>query len=229
MEQQVLAFKSLRGYSFSDYLCASNLQTVELLKHFVSTSHHRSAFLWGNSGLGKTHLLHAACQLAADLDIGAQYIPLTQWKSQSPTILRGLEQSDLLCIDDIDQVAGAQDWETAMFHLFNDTLEHSHRLLFSANNTPDAIQISLADLQSRLSSGLTLHLNDHDEESKQQVLKFRAGQMGMRIPDNVSRYLMNRYHRDLPTLWALLDKLDQETMSRQRSITLPFVKQLIEQ
>jgi DnaA family protein len=228
MTQQVLDFESRRGYSFSDYLPASNLQAVELLKSFVIKPSQCSVFLWGNSGLGKTHLLHAACQLAVEQGLSVHYIPLKQWKSQSPTILRGLEQSDLLCIDDIEQIAGHQEWQITVFDLFNRMKEHSNHLLFSANNVPDAINIELADLQSRLTSGLTLHLQDHDDQSKQQLLQFRARQMGMKLPDTVCRYLLTRYDRDLSALWQLLKKLDQETLENHRQLTLPFVKQVLE-
>jgi DnaA family protein len=185
-------------------------------------------FLWGNSGLGKTHLLHASCQLAAERGLVAHFVPLKQWKSQSPTILNGLEHADLLCIDDIEQIASNKEWEIALFGLFNRMQELSHHLLFSANNTPDAISIELADLQSRLASGLTLHLQDHDDQSKQQLLQFRARQLGMKLPDTVCRYLLTRYDRDMSQLWTLLEKLDQETLANHRQLTVPFVKQILE-
>jgi DnaA family protein len=228
MAQQALKFESRRGYSFSDYRPGANLQAVELLKTFVTNSSQCLTYLWGNSGLGKTHLLHAACQLATEHGLSAHYVPLKQWTSQSPTILRGLEQSDLLCIDDIEQIAGHQEWQVTLFHLFNDMHEHSHHLLLSANNTPDAINIELADLQSRLTSGLTLHLHDHDDQHKQELLQFRARQLGMKLPETVSRYLLTHHNRDLSTLWTVLEKLDRETLANHRQLTLPFVKQVLE-
>lgn len=228
MTQQALDFESRRGYSFSDYLPISNLQTVELLKSSVLKPGQCPVYLWGNSGLGKTHLLQAACQLATEQGLSAHYVPLKQWKSQSPTILGGLEQSDLLCVDDIEQIAGHQEWQITMFHLFNRMKERSHHLLFSANNAPDAINIELADLQSRLMSGLTLHLQDHDDQRKHELLQFRARQLGMKLPETVCRYLLTRYDRDLPALWRLLEKLDQETLANHRQLTLPFVKQVLE-
>lgn len=228
MTQQALDFELRRGYSFADYLPASNLQTVELLKSFVNSDGQFSVFLWGDSGLGKTHLLHAACQLATEQQLSAHYVPLKEWKFQSPTILKGLEQSDLICIDDIEQLAGCKEWEVALFHLFNDMKELSHHLLLSAKNTPDAVNIELADLQSRLASGITLHLQDHDDQQKQEVLQFRARQLGMKLSDTVSRYLLTRYNRDLSALWILLEKLDRETLAKHHQLTVPFVKQVLE-
>ncbi len=228
MTQQALDFESRRGYSFADYLPALNLQTVELLKTFVTSSSQFSVFLWGSSGLGKSHLLQAACQLAAEQGQSTHYVPLKQWKSQSPTICKGLEQADLLCLDDIELISGSMEWEIALFNLFNAMQERSHHLLLSANNSPDAVNIGLADLQSRLASGLTLHLQDHDDQRKQEVLQFRARQLGMKLPETVSRYLLTRYNRDLSALWALLEKLDQETLAKHRQVTLPFVKQILE-
>ena len=228
MSQQALELETRHGYSFADYLARANLQTVELLKAFITTANGQCIFLWGNSGLGKTHLLHATCQLAATNGLSSHYIPLKQWKEKSSAILTGLEQSDLVCIDDIDQVSACREWEIALFHLFNEMIERSQRLVFSAYNTPDAIKIDLADLRSRLASGIILHLQDHDDESKRQVLQYRARQLGIRLPDSVSQYLLSRYNRDLSELWILLDKLDRETLSNHRQLTVPFVKQILE-
>lgn len=229
MKQQTLALETRRGFSFSDYLCVANQQTVQLLKTFVTSASHQSVLLWGDSGLGKTHLLQASCLMAAEMGSSVHYIPLKQWISQPPTILSGLEQSDLLCIDDIDIITGHMEWEIAIFHLYNSMMERTHRLLFSARNAPHVLQLELQDLQSRLASSLILRLQDIDDEAKQKILRYRARHLGMRMPDNVSRYLMTHYNRDLPSLWMFLDKLDRETMAQQRSITLPFVKQVLEQ
>jgi DnaA family protein len=73
-----------------------------------------------------------------------------------------------------------------------------------------------------------LHLQDHDDHQKQEVLQFRARQLGMKLSDTVSRYLLTRYSRDLSTLWVLLEKLDHETLAKHRQLTVPFVKQVLE-
>ncbi|MCH9698142.1 MAG: DnaA regulatory inactivator Hda [Gammaproteobacteria bacterium] len=228
MAQQILAFESRQGYSFADYLPAGNQHVIDLLSGFIDTARDNTVFLWGDSGLGKTHLLHACCQSAAQQGKQVQFVSLAQCLNSQPALFNGLERSQLLCIDDINLITSHPDWEIALFNLFNALMERSHQLIVSANNAPAALPFFLADLQSRLSSGLILHLLNHDDESKRKLLQFRARQLGMIVPDQVSRYLMQRFNRELNELWSILDKLEHETLVNKHKLTLPFVKQVLE-
>ena len=73
-------------------------------------------------------------------------MPLGQAHEFSPEICEGLEQADLVCIDDIERVASDHDWETALFHLYNRMRESGSTLIVSAGAAPAQLRIGLPDL-----------------------------------------------------------------------------------
>lgn len=96
-------------------------------------------YLWGGIGVGRSHLLQAACLQAdewADLTL---YLPLEQLAHYGPSLLDNLEQADLVCLDNLDAVAGDPQWELALFHLFNRLRDAGRRLLLSASLSPRAL------------------------------------------------------------------------------------------
>ena len=87
-------------------------------------------YICGPGGSGKSHLLQAACHLAGD---AALYLPMGEVAQYPPgDVLRGVETLDLVCLDDIEQVLGDDDWEMALFDLFNRAREWGCRLLLAA-------------------------------------------------------------------------------------------------
>ena len=83
------------------------------------------------------------------------------------------------------------------------------------------------DLTSRLAWGLVLHLEALDENDKLAALQLRAQQRGFELPTDVGQFLLRRCPRDTPSLFALLDRLDQASLAAQRKLTIPFVRELI--
>src|SRR6266851_3063712 len=115
-------------------------------------------WLWGASGSGKTHLLQAVCAAAGEAAAGAAavevpsagvpnaglpadgppaaYFPLAGPRALPPEALAGFERTRVLCVDDVDAVAGDLAWEQALFRLFNEASELRTRLIFAAAAPP---------------------------------------------------------------------------------------------
>ena len=89
------------------------------------------------------------------------------------------------------------------------------------------MHLTLPDLVSRLSWGLTLQIKPLTDEEKMLVLKQRAGQRGITFQQESVAYLFNRYSRDMAELIACLDKLDALSIQSQRKITIPFIKEAL--
>ncbi len=124
------------------------------LVHALSAGSEPYLYLWGRAGSGKTHLLQAACRAAGDGR--AAYLPAGELGGLSPQVLEGMEGFPLLCLDDVDALAGRADWERALFDLFNRAREAGSRLLAAGSAAPGALGIALPDLVSRLSLGAGL-------------------------------------------------------------------------
>ncbi|MGY8818503.1 MAG: DnaA ATPase domain-containing protein, partial [Pseudomonadales bacterium] len=73
-------------------------------------------YLWGGTGVGRSHLLQAACLRVEQRGELAVYLPLAEVAEYGPALLDDLEQSELVCLDDLDAIAGDPVWEEALFH-----------------------------------------------------------------------------------------------------------------
>lgn len=182
-------------------------------------------YLHGGDGAGKSHLLQACCHHASST---ALYLPLADLTDYPPAeVLAGIANMRLVCLDDLDVVAGNAPWELALFELYNRAREMDCRLLVAAAASPRELELEMEDLRSRLSWGMVYHLSCGDDERKKAVLQFRAGRRGLTLSDEVANFLVTRAPRGLDPLLASLDVLDRESLSQQRALSIPFVKKTL--
>lgn len=214
--------------SFANYITGPNSTVAQALRGCAEGCGEPLVFLWSETGLGKSHLLNACCQLAQTLQRRSAYIPLTELRQHGSAVLENMEYLDLLCLDDIQTIAGDSVWELTLFHLFNRLRDSGKYMLISANTAPAQLPLVLPDLHSRLTWGLTLRLHDLTDEDKLAAVNQRSQQLGMSISPAVGKYLLAHYPRDLPGLWRLLDGLDSATLAAQRKLTIPFLKAYLE-
>ncbi|MEE9304176.1 MAG: DnaA regulatory inactivator Hda [Thiotrichaceae bacterium] len=211
------------------YAGVDNQLVVEDLQSLLTSNDHRQNFIWGGENSGKSHLLQATCYAAFSKGMSAAYLPLRDLKQHGVEIFTGSSSYRLICIDDVDSVIGNDNWELALFNLINQARERQQILIFSATENPRHMNCNLADLQSRLLWGTNYQLKELNDEEKSQALKFRASHRGIALDNAVIEYIYKRYPRDFTTLISILDKLDVESLSSQRKITIPLVKQALEQ
>ncbi len=182
-------------------------------------------FVHGPQGSGKSHLLQAACHLAG---AGALYLPLAELAAEQPAeLLLGLEQMQLVALDDLHCVAGRDDWETALFHCFNRARESGCRLLLAAQGAPRSLPVRLQDLASRLSWGEVYRLQANDEARRLEILRARSRQRGLQLPPEVASYIVNRAPRGLGDLLQVLERLDRASLVEKRPLTIPLVKRTL--
>jgi DnaA-homolog protein len=184
-------------------------------------------YLWGGAGVGCSHLLQAACLRFEQLNEPAVYLPLRELVDYGPPILDNLEQYELVCLDDLDAVAGRRDWEEALFHLFNRLRDSGRRLLLSAACSPRELAVGLPDLQSRLTLALVFQLQSLSDEDKLRALQLRASRRGLQLSDEVGRFILTRGTRSMSALFELLERLDQASLQAQRKLTIPFLKETL--
>jgi DnaA family protein len=228
MAQQLpLHFEFRANQTFDDFFLGINHEIVTHLQQCVAGSGEQLVFLWGLSGQGKTHLLQACCHQAQDQNFSSFYFDLAISNLPDPSLLSGLEQYDVVCFDNIEQLAGNADWELAFFNFFNRHRELGHKLIVSASSAPNAIAIQLPDLKTRLNWGLALKIQALSDDDKIAALSLKAKQMGFEIAPQAGRFLLTHYDRDLASLWALLEKLDKASLAAKRKLTIPFLKQIL--
>lgn len=209
--------------TFSNFFPAANAAASHALQQLSEPF----IYLWGGHGCGKTHLLQAACHEVSEKGKGVVYLPMGELSAMSPQLLEGMEQMALVCIDDLDLIAGDTHWEQALFHLYNRIRECDKRLVVAGRSSPNSLDLSLPDLVSRLGWGPVFQLQSLNDEGKASALRLRASQRGMVMSPDVAAYLLTHAPRDMRALFTLLDELDEVSLAAQRKITIPFVRELI--
>jgi DnaA family protein len=184
------------------------------------------AYFCGPKGSGLSHLLQAACQA----DIGGNsrgriYLPLKQLKTYPPDeVFNSLENSALVCIDDVDHVTSSMEWQVALFNLFNKCNERGCRLIIASHLSVDELEIELQDLHSRFKSGVCFVLPLFNGDDQRRLMQYRSNMRGLYLPNEVAIFLLNRLPRDTHKLMKALDVLDKISLKEQRRLTIPFVK-----
>ena len=213
--------------TFTSFYPGSNDQLIESLTDLLEQQDEAMIYLWGAAKSGRTHLLHACCAAAHDKGQTTFYIPFEAHASMSPAILEGLHDLSLICLDNLDHVAGNPMWEEALFDLYNRVREKGGKLVVSSSAAPNQSGFNLPDLVSRLNWGLCYQVKPMTDEDKLTALQRRAESRGLHLPDDIGKYLFNRLDRDLRTLFDTLDKLDKASMAAQRKLTIPFIKETL--
>ena len=224
MSQLALPLRLQDHAVFESFLPAGNETLVGFLEELVAHGQGPGTWLWGAASTGKTHLLQAVSARAGDR---SQFVPLGELTAAGPDILNGLENRQIVCLDDVDAVAGAPDWELALFALANQLTDVGGVLVCAAGSSPREAGIELADLASRLSRLTTFHLRELDQGARIDALTLRARHRGLELPEDTATYLLNRSRRDMATLYSLLDRLDSEALKAKRRLTIPFVREVM--
>ena len=216
--------------TFANYYPGANpvaLGYVERLCEAEAGWAENLIYLWGAPGVGRSHLLQAACLRMEQFGGRAVYLPLDAVAMYGPQLLDNLEQCDLVCIDGVDLVAGHPTWEEALFHLFNRLRDAGRRLLLSASAPPREVPIKLPDLKSRLTLALVFQLHGLTDDEKLRALQLRASRRGLHLNDEVGRFILTRGSRSMSALFDLLDQLDHASLQAQRKLTIPFLKETL--
>jgi DnaA family protein len=212
---------------FSNFIAGPNRELLGQLQHTATGEGGPFFLLWGSAGTGKTHLLHACCHQAGADAREVAYLSLRDAADMPPQLLEGWEHYALVCLDDVDAIAGQRNWEEALFHLYNRIREQGGALVVSSVALPASLPFGLPDLVSRLGWGLVYQLQPLNDEQRLQALQRRAQQRGCEMPAETGRYLLRRLPRDMPALFDLLERLDEASLVQQRRLTVPFVKSVL--
>ena len=223
MNQMALPLRLADHAVFESYLGTGNEALVASLADIAGGT-GQGCWLWGPAATGKTHLLQAVCERAGDRSI---YVPRGTLAVAGPGILDGLASRELICLDDIDTVAGSREWEEGLFDLCNQILDANRLLVVSAAMSSRECPLGLPDLRSRLARLPTYQVQGLGEDDRAKALQLRARHRGLELPDDTARYLLTRTRRDMASLYELLDKLDLEALRAKRRLTIPFVKDVM--
>ncbi|MDH5180381.1 MAG: DnaA regulatory inactivator Hda [Gammaproteobacteria bacterium] len=223
LQQLPLALQLRDSALLENFIIGGN----ENLLYNLCNGSEQYIYLWGEQACGKSHLLQALCHRAGIHGLTSAYLPLGHAELNEPDILDGLESLDLICLDELEHIAGDPDWEVALFHLINRLRDAGKRLVIAARHAPGKLGIGLPDLESRLNWGVIYQLATLGDADKLIFLQERAAQRGLQLGNDVAEFLLKRYPRDMASLFELLDRLDKASLAAQRKLTIPFVREFL--
>jgi DnaA family protein len=215
-----------RDGRLDEFVIGPNGAVVEALKHALNEpgSH---IFLHGPQASGKTFLLNALCQEIRERQGRAFYLALKRIPNDAIDSLQGLENMDLVCVDDLHIVAGDAIWEEALFHCFNRIKKANGKLVISSLERLSAINIKLPDLASRLSWGLRMPLLPLADNDKIHVLDRHSMALGVSLPEEVQQYLLKHHDRSLTALIRTVEDLHRAALTNKRRITVPLLREVL--
>lgn len=211
---------------FESFLPGPNSEALVHARQVAAGEPGGLTWLCGAPGTGKTHLLQAICSAAGERQ-RAGYVPLAQVSGLGVGVLEGLPQLSCLCLDDLESVLGQGEWERGVFALLRELEDGGGRLVLAANAPPALLKWALPDLASRCAAGAVFQLRGLSEAEQQAALKLRARLRGVELPDETLQWLQRRFPRDMGSLYALLDTLDEAALIAQRRLTIPFIREVL--
>jgi len=225
--QIALPLRFDRHFSFDNYVSPQSSLIVGNLKALIADDGESMIGLYGASDSGKTHLINACAHYARQQGASFQLydgLDLSQFDAAG---FDGPETCEILAVDNLDALCGNRLWEEKFYQIINSCKNEGLRLVFTLSENPSSLKCRLADFQSRLSWGLLLQLPTTAETDIGKVIKLRAGLLGIELSKEVIAYLMVHYSRELSRQIEILRILDQASLSEQKRITVPLVKQIL--
>ena len=229
--------------SLENYLPGKDLALISTLKELgrswntqtksVSSNplNQRWIYWWGPEGSGRTHLLKAMINSAADA--GLVHFSLTA--NEPSTWVRLEEKMDLLAQSDMPSVITVDDVDRlderlvgALFRILNGVQASKAIHILMAGKAAPAMLELREDLRTRLGWGLVFQTELLDDDAKIQALEQAAQARGLVLSPDVLPWLLSRFYRDMPNLMALIDALDAYSLETKRAVTLPLVRELLQ-
>lgn len=194
------------------FVAGPNAEALAAVRNLLSPNQSGGlVYLWGDAGSGRSHLLQGFAAGCSGFAATARVVEAAtvdgDWLPQGP----------VLVVDDVDRLAPA-----AQVRLF-DAINRGHRddwlMLISGPCAP--VQLALrGELSSRLAQGLVLHLQHLSDTDKTEAMSAYAAQLGFALPNDVMSYLLRHGRRDLGTLLAVVQAIDEVSLRDQRPVSV---------
>jgi len=218
MKQLVLDLGAEPVCTLESFEVGRNAEVAALLRQFAErSSREHFAYLWGGIGAGKSHLLKALASSER-----ARYISPFSIETEflySPDV-------DLYLLDDCEKLSPLAQIDA--FALFNE-IRANNAFMVSAGSVAPAVLKVREDLRTRMGWGLVYQIQSLTDEEKVATLGQMAEARGLTISPGVLPYLLSHFQRDMRSLSSMLDSLDQYSLETKRPITLPLLREWLQE
>lgn len=221
-------------FTFDTYIVGSSNKFAHAASMAVANKPatlYNPLFIYGNSGLGKTHLLYAICNEISRThpDMNLIYIKGDEFTNELiEAIRRGTtaefhnryRKADVLLVDDIQFIAGKDSTQEEFFHTFNTLYESKKQIVLTSDRPPKDIATLEERLLTRFEWGLTADIQPPDFETRIAIIKRKAELLGIELPDNVSEYIANRLKNNIRQLEGAVKKMKAYNLLNGEGLTI---------
>ena len=229
------------NYTFDSFVEGKSNQLGKAAAIQVATNPGRAynpLLLYGGTGLGKTHLMHAAGNLIRENNprTKVMYLRSEQFVSAMIDALRNknmdefkrrFREVDALLIDDIQFFAGKNTTQEEFFHTFNALFEGKQQIILTCDRYPKEVDNLEPRLKSRLGWGLSVAIEPPDFETRAAILLSKAQAKGMNLPEDVALLVAKRMRSNVRDLEGALNTLAARANFLGRAITLEFAQETL--
>ena len=199
-------------------------------------SNYNPLFIYGDSGLGKTHLLYAIAHVTRKNNRHSRiaYVKGDDFTNELIQSIREnknqefrdkYRQADLLLVDDVQFIAGKKQTQEEFFHTFNNLYESGRQIVLTSDRPPSEMTQLEDRLRTRFEWGLLVDVAPPDFETRLAIIKNKAALLGLDLPDKVSVYIAQNVTSNVRQLEGTINKImalkdllgndtDEETVSR---------------
>jgi chromosomal replication initiator protein len=226
-------------YTFDSFIVgrSNRLAHSSALGAINSTSEgYNPIFIYGEVGLGKTHLLQAIGHMAVEAKKRVLYVSGEQFTrefissikdSKSDEFHRRYRDTDLLLVDDIQFIGGKEQTEENFFHTFNDLHNSGRQIVISSNVPPNDIPKLGNRLRSRFGWGLAVEIRPPEHRTRLAILKTKVRSAGIDVEPSVLEFIAHRITKSVRELEGCLNRIVAYARLLNKKITADIARQAI--
>lgn len=195
-------------------------------------------YLYADTGLGKTHLIHAVANqmLATDPSKRISYVRMEKFVHSMVNSIRhnSMDQfknyyrsRDVLLIDDIHMLAGKTHTQEEFFHLFNSLLESGQQLILTCDKYPTEIPDLEDRLKSRLISGMTVAIEPPELETRVAILISKSEVKGVALPEEVAFFIGKHIQSNVRELEGVLNRVNASARLQGKPISIDLAREAL--
>lgn len=229
-------------YSFETFVVGSSNKFAHAAAWAVACNpakNYNPLFLYGGSGLGKTHLIYAICGEVRKNhpEYKLIYVKGEEFANELIAAIRGnttaefkdkYRQADLLAVDDIQFIAGKERTQEEFFHTFNSLYECGKQIILTSDRPPKEIKTLEDRLRTRFEWGLLADVQPPDFETRMAIISRKAESYHLPMPDDVCTYIANKLKTNIRQLEGVVKRLNAHNQLTGSPITLMLAESVIQ-
>lgn len=209
------------AYTFDTFIVGPSNKFAHAASWAVASNPANSynpLFIYGGSGLGKTHLINAVCEEIKKNNPGFTILSVKgeEFTNELITAIRNgttqqfhakYRQADVLAVDDVQFIAGKESTQEEFFHTFNELYQSSKQIILTSDRPPKEIKTLEDRLRTRFEWGLLADIQPPDYETRIAIIHRKAELIHIHIPDDVAEYIANKLKNNIRQLEGVVNRL----------------------